>query len=134
MRILLLTHAFNSLAQRLFVELRERGHDVTVELDINDAVTREAVELAGPDLVIAPFLKRAIAESVWRQVPCFIVHPGIRGDRGPSSLDWAILDAETCLGRHGVAGGSGDGCRPGVGLLRVPDAGRSQVEPSIATK
>ncbi|QWG24790.1 hydrogenase maturation protein [Bradyrhizobium sediminis] len=98
MRILLLTHAFNSLAQRLFVELRERGHDVTVELDINDAVTREAVELAGPDLVIAPFLKRAIAESVWRRVPCFIVHPGIRGDRGPSSLDWAILDPETSWG------------------------------------
>ena len=26
---------------------------------------------------------------------CFIVHPGPRGDRGPSSLDWAIMgDAE----------------------------------------
>ena len=98
MRILLLTHAFNSLAQRLFVELRGRGHDVTVELDINDAVTREAVELVDPDLVIAPFLKRAIPEDVWRQVPCFIVHPGIRGDRGPSSLDWAILDAEPVWG------------------------------------
>lgn len=98
MRILLLTHAFNSLAQRLFVELRGQGHDVTVELDINDAVTQQAIELAGPDLVIAPFLKRAIAETVWRQVPCFIVHPGIRGDRGPSSLDWAILDAEAAWG------------------------------------
>ena len=98
MRILLLTHAFNSLAQRLFIELRERGHDVTVELDINDAVTGEAVELAAPDLVIAPFLKRAIAEAVWRRIPCFIVHPGIRGDRGPSSLDWALLDAEPVWG------------------------------------
>ena len=98
MRILLLTHAFNSLAQRLFIELRERGHDVTVELDINDAVTHEAIELAAPDLVIAPFLKRAIAEAVWRQVPCFIVHPGIRGDRGPSSLDWALLDTELVWG------------------------------------
>lgn len=98
MRILLLTHAFHSLAQRLFVELRGQGHDVTVELDINDAVTQEAVELADPDLVIAPFLKRAIAEAVWRRVPCLIVHPGIRGDRGPSSLDWAILDAEPAWG------------------------------------
>ena len=98
MRILLLTHAFNSLAQRLFVELRGQGHDVTVELDINGDVTQEAVKLTDPDLVIAPFLKRAIAEAVWRAVPCFIVHPGIRGDRGPSSLDWAILDAETCWG------------------------------------
>jgi len=98
MRILLLTHAFNSLAQRLFVELRGQGHDVTVELDINDGVTQEAVCLAAPDLIVAPFLKRAIAKSVWRSVPCFIVHPGIRGDRGPSSLDWAILDAESFWG------------------------------------
>jgi len=98
MRILLLTHAFNSLAQRLFVDLRAAGHDVTVELDINEAVTREAVSLAAPDLVIAPFLKRAIAEAVWRSVPCLIVHPGVRGDRGPSSLDWAILDGEAAWG------------------------------------
>jgi putative two-component system hydrogenase maturation factor HypX/HoxX len=98
MRILLLTHAFNSLAQRLFVELRGQGHDVTVELDINDGVTQEAVKLADPDLVVAPFLKRTVAEAVWCSVPCFIVHPGIRGDRGPSSLDWAILDAETFWG------------------------------------
>ena len=43
MRILLLTHAFNRLAQRLFVELRDAGHEVTVELDIADGVTEEAV-------------------------------------------------------------------------------------------
>ena len=94
MRLLLLTHAFNSLTQRLFVELRGRGHEVSVELDVNDAVTREAVALFRPDLVIAPFLKRAIPEDVWRRHVCLIVHPGIRGDRGPSALDWAVLDGE----------------------------------------
>ena len=93
MRVLLLCHSFNSLTQRLHVELRERGHMVSVEFDINDAVTREAVELFRPDLVIASFLKRAIPEEVWRGVRCLIVHPGIRGDRGPSALDWAILDS-----------------------------------------
>ncbi len=92
MRILLLCHSFNSLTQRLHVELRERGHAVSVELDINDDVTREAVELFRPDLVIASFLKRAIPGDVWQRVRCLIVHPGIRGDRGPSALDWAILD------------------------------------------
>ncbi len=66
MRILLLTHAFNSLAQRLFVALDERGHEVSVEFDINDRVTEEAVALFRPDVVVAPFLKRAIPESVWR--------------------------------------------------------------------
>jgi putative two-component system hydrogenase maturation factor HypX/HoxX len=93
MRILLLCHSFNSLTQRLHVELRERGHLVSVELDINDVVTREAVELFRPDLVIASFLKRAICEEVWRRVRCLIVHPGVRGDRGPSALDWAMLEA-----------------------------------------
>ncbi len=94
MRILFLTHAFNSLTQRLFVELRGRGHEVAVEFDINDAVSIEAVELCRPDLIIAPFLKRAIPESIWRHHTCLVVHPGIRGDRGPSALDWAILNGE----------------------------------------
>jgi putative two-component system hydrogenase maturation factor HypX/HoxX len=92
MRILFLTHAFNSLAQRLYVELTAAGHDVTIEFDINDAVTEEAVALAGPDLIVAPFLKRRIPESVWRNHRCIVIHPGIAGDRGPSALDWAILD------------------------------------------
>ncbi|MDE1986595.1 MAG: hydrogenase maturation protein [Alphaproteobacteria bacterium] len=94
MRILLLVHSFNSLSQRLHVELRERHHDVSVEFDVNDAVTREAVELFDPDVVLAPFLKRAIPEDVWRSRRCLIVHPGIVGDRGPSALDWAVLNGE----------------------------------------
>ena len=92
MRILLLTHAFNSLTQRLHVELRERGDEVSVELDIHPDITREAVALYRPDLVVAPFLKRAIPEDVWRSVRCLIVHPGPPGDRGPSALDWAMLE------------------------------------------
>ena len=98
MRILLLTHAFNSLSQRLFVELKHHDHDVSVEFDINDAVTIEAVELFQPDLVIAPFLKRAIPEIIWRNHICLVVHPGILGDRGPSALDWAILNGEESWG------------------------------------
>lgn len=91
MRILLLSHSFNSLTQRLWVELGRAGHDVSLELDVNDAVTVEAVDLARPDVIIAPFLKRAIPETVWRRHKCLVVHPGPIGDRGPSALDWAIL-------------------------------------------
>jgi putative two-component system hydrogenase maturation factor HypX/HoxX len=90
-KLLLLTHAFNSLAQRLFVDLRADGHAVSVELDIADAVTEEAVALWQPDVVIAPFLKRRIPESVWSTRPCLVVHPGPPGDRGPSALDWAVM-------------------------------------------
>jgi putative two-component system hydrogenase maturation factor HypX/HoxX len=94
LRILLLAHSFNSLTQRLFVELREAGHTVSVELDIADSVTEEAVEMFQPDLLIAPFLKRRIPESVWSRRVCLVVHPGIPGDRGPSALDRAILRGE----------------------------------------
>jgi putative two-component system hydrogenase maturation factor HypX/HoxX len=95
MRILFLVHSFNSLSQRLHAELIERGHEVSVEFDINDEVTREAVALFDPDVVLAPFLKRAIPEDVWRTRRCLIVHPGIVGDRGPSALDWAVLEGES---------------------------------------
>jgi putative two-component system hydrogenase maturation factor HypX/HoxX len=91
-RVLLLTHAFNSLAQRLYVELVAHGHAVSIEIDVNDRVTEEAVRLFAPELIVAPFLKRAIPESVWRNKRCIIIHPGIRGDRGPSSLDWAVQE------------------------------------------
>jgi putative two-component system hydrogenase maturation factor HypX/HoxX len=94
-RILFLTHSFNSLTQRLFVELTARGHEVSVEFDIHDAVTEEAVELFRPDVILAPYLRRRIPESVWRRNLCLVVHPGIPGDRGPSALDWAIMNRET---------------------------------------
>lgn len=92
LRILFLTRSFNSLAQRLYLDLTAAGHELAVEFDIADAVTAEAVALFKPDLVVAPFLKRAIPESVWRHTVCLIVHPGIVGDRGPSALDWAIAE------------------------------------------
>ncbi len=98
MRILLLVHGFNSLSQRLFVEFRDAGHEISVEFDINDDCLGEAVELFKPDVIIAPFLKRAIPEHIWRNHLCLIVHPGVIGDRGPSALDWAILKNEPTWG------------------------------------
>jgi putative two-component system hydrogenase maturation factor HypX/HoxX len=98
MRILLLAHSFNSLTQRLWVELEAWGHEVSLELDVRDSVTIEAVESFDPELIVAPFLKRAIPEPVWRRHRCIVIHPGPRGDRGPSALDWAVLDGETRWG------------------------------------
>lgn len=98
MRILLLTHAFNSLTQRLGAELRQRGHEISVEFDIADSVTEEAVALYRPDLIVAPYLRRAIPQAIWSRHVCLIVHPGIVGDRGPSALDWAIQESENKWG------------------------------------
>ncbi len=94
MRILILCHAFNSLTQRLYAELASLGHKPSVELDINDAVTTEAVDLFRPHLILAPYLRRAIPEPIWRRHLCLVIHPGIVGDRGPSALDWAIQEGK----------------------------------------
>ena len=91
MRILLLASAFNSLTQRVFVELDDLEHDVGCSVVADGYQMVEAVAAFEPELIVAPYLKTAIPMQLWREYPCFVVHPGIRGDRGPSSLDWAIL-------------------------------------------
>ncbi|GAB4199237.1 MAG: hydrogenase maturation protein [Wenzhouxiangellaceae bacterium] len=92
MRILLISSAYNSLTQRAHVELEDAGHTVSVELALSDAHMRSAVTLFQPDLIIAPMLTRAIPRDIWQHQVCLIVHPGIIGDRGPSALDWAIME------------------------------------------
>ena len=92
MRILLIASAYNSMTQRVHAELADRGHEVSVELALGDEVMRDGVRRYDPDLVIAPMLTTAIPADIWSACPCFIVHPGPRGDRGPSSLDWAITE------------------------------------------
>ncbi|KAB8189016.1 formyl transferase [Nonomuraea phyllanthi] len=94
MRILLLCSSFNGLTQRCWLELRRAGHEVSIELAVSEQAMVEAAELAKPDVVICPFLKERVPERLWRAHRTVIVHPGPPGDRGPSSLDWAILEAE----------------------------------------
>ena len=92
MRILLISTAYNSLTQRAHVELSTLGHEVSIELALSDEVISSAVALYQPHLIIAPMLKAAVPEQIWRNYTCIIIHPGIKGDRGPSSLDWAIVN------------------------------------------
>lgn len=92
MHILLVASAFNSLTQRVHAELRDRGHTVAVELALRGHDLAEAVRRHAPRLVLAPMLRTAIPREVWTNWPCFVVHPGPVGDRGPSSLDWAVQE------------------------------------------
>ena len=82
MRILLVASAYNSLTQRVHAELADRQHEVAVELALGYEVMRDAVRRHDPELVIAPMLTTAIPAGIWSARPCFIVHPGPRGDRG----------------------------------------------------
>src|SRR5262245_15973251 len=90
LRILFLVSAHNSLSQRVFVALTDLGHEVSVEVVSSSAAIGAAVARHTPELIVCPMLKSIIPESVWSRHLCLIVHPGPRGDRGPSSLDWAI--------------------------------------------
>ncbi len=98
MRILFLTSAHNSLSQRLWIELSERGHHIRVCVAATGQTMIAAVSRESPELIIAPMLKIAIPREVWSRHLCLIVHPGIKGDRGPSSLDWAIANQEESWG------------------------------------
>jgi putative two-component system hydrogenase maturation factor HypX/HoxX len=90
MRVLFLVSAHNSLSQRAWVALTELGHEVAVEVVDSGHAMEAAVGRHRPELIACPMLKTMIPESIWTRHRCLIVHPGPRGDRGPSSLDWAI--------------------------------------------
>jgi putative two-component system protein, hydrogenase maturation factor HypX/HoxX len=89
-RVLFLVSAHNSLSQRAWIALTELGHEVTVAVVDSAAAMEAAVSEHRPQLIVCPILKKLIPESIWASHRCLIVHPGPRGDRGPSSLDWAI--------------------------------------------
>jgi len=82
------------MSQRAWVELDRLNHQVKVHIVSTQSNMTEAVNEYDPDLIIAPYLKTAIPEIIWQKYTCLIVHPGIPGDRGSSSLDWAILNNE----------------------------------------
>jgi putative two-component system hydrogenase maturation factor HypX/HoxX len=89
-RILFLVSAHNSLSQRAYIALTELGHEVLVAVVDSAPAMEAAVAQHGPDLIVCPMLKKIIPESIWREHRCLVVHPGPRGDRGGSSLDWAV--------------------------------------------
>jgi putative two-component system protein, hydrogenase maturation factor HypX/HoxX len=89
-RILFLVSAHNGLSQRARIALNELGHEVGVAVVDSAAAMQAAVREHDPELIVCPFLKTRIPETIWRTRPCLVAHPGPVGDRGPSSLDWAI--------------------------------------------
>lgn len=90
LRLQFLVTAHNGLSRRAPIELTDRGHEVAVAVADSAAEMEAAVDEQRPDLIVCPFLKTLIPESIWSVYRCLIVHPGPWGDRGPSSLDWSI--------------------------------------------
>ncbi|MDP9799298.1 putative two-component system hydrogenase maturation factor HypX/HoxX [Catenuloplanes nepalensis] len=98
MRVLLLVSAFNGLSQRVWCTLREAGHEVGVLLATGERDMIEGVRAARPDVILCPYLTHRVPAEIWSEWRTIIIHPGPVGDRGPSSLDWAITEAEPYWG------------------------------------
>lgn len=92
-RILLLCSSFNGLTQRVWTDLRADGHEVVSRTADSEDAMRGIVAAVDPDVILCPFLKERIPDDVWASRPTVVLHPGPEGDRGPSSLDWAISEA-----------------------------------------
>ena len=128
MKILLLCSSFNGLTQRVWVELRRAGHDVTWQQAVDDDAVRLAVDALDPELIVCPFLRERVPDDVWRARPTVIIHPGPVGDRGPSSLDWAITEAAPEWGVTAAVGGRRDGRRSGMGEPQLPAPRRAPAQ------
>ena len=107
LNILCLTNAHNGLSQRAKGVLEAQGHSVNVELALTQSQIKNVTADANPDVIICPFLTARVPEEIWRKgypkpdVPVIIVHPGAQGDRGMSSIEWALKEGKplgvTCL-------------------------------------
>ena len=91
-KILLVSTSINSLTNAVYFHLKD-----TTDYELNLAsvssesdIQREA-ERIKPDLIICPYLTKKIPAEVYQKYLCLIVHPGIVGDRGAHSLDYALI-------------------------------------------
>ncbi|HEY0002692.1 MAG TPA: enoyl-CoA hydratase-related protein [Actinoplanes sp.] len=98
MRILLLVTAFNGLSQRVWCALREAGHDVGVQLATSGPEMIDGARSTDPELILCPYLVERVPAEIWQHWRTVLIHPGPIGDRGPSSLDWAIADGARSWG------------------------------------
>jgi len=92
MKILLLISAFNSLSQAVYTRLKDEGHILDVVFAINEKQIKEEVDEFSPELILCPYLKAFISEDIYTNYPTYIFHPGPIGDRGPNSLEYALLN------------------------------------------
>lgn len=92
LKLVLLCDAFNSMAQRIYLECIESSYEVEVVIFDNATQALQTIAALQPNLVLCPFLTKRIPVELYSNTVCLVVHPGIEGDRGMSSIDWALLE------------------------------------------
>ncbi|MEN4054197.1 MULTISPECIES: enoyl-CoA hydratase-related protein [Sulfurimonas] len=95
MKITLLISTFNSTSQLTYTYLKNIGHIIDVVYAINDTQMIEEIKAFEPELILCPFLKKFVPSEIYTNFPTYILHPGIRGDKGAYSLDNALREAKS---------------------------------------
>lgn len=90
--LVLLCDQFNSMTQRIYLDCIESHHEVEVVIFDNATQVLQKIFTLKPNLVLCPCLTKRIPVELYSNTTCLIVHPGIEGDRGMSSIDWAMLE------------------------------------------
>ncbi len=90
MKTTLLVSTFNSLTQAVYTKLKDNNHVVSVVYAIDETQMQKEIDKIEPDLILCPYLKKYIPPTIFDRYPTFIFHPGPIGDRGASSLEYAL--------------------------------------------
>ncbi len=90
MNTIFLVSTFNSLTQAVYVRLKDLAHDVRVVYAVHEAQMIEEVSAHAPDLIFCPYLTKYIPAAIYENYPTYVFHPGPRGDRGSSALEYAL--------------------------------------------
>ena len=133
LRILFLVSAHNGLSQRAWIALTELGHDVAVAVVGSSAAMEAAVREHDPELIVCPFLKTMIPESIWRSIAawsCIRVRAATAGrHRWTGRSSWTSR-----VGSDGAAGQRRVRRRRRVGDAQVPDARGGQERACTGTR
>ncbi|MFD6401168.1 enoyl-CoA hydratase-related protein [Nocardia sp. NPDC060249] len=90
--------ANNGFTQRVSAMLQRHGRIVSTSVVTTGEDMDAAITAADPDLILCPYLTARIPTRIYSTRSCLIFHPGPVGDRGPSSLDWAIINEDPVWG------------------------------------
>jgi len=88
-RITLLITSFNGLSQAIYCALKDSDYKVDI-VYANSTDREDEIKNFNPDIILCSFLKDFIPENIYKIYPTFVFHPGIIGDRGAYSIEWAL--------------------------------------------
>jgi len=90
-KIILLITSFNGLSQAIYTKLKDLNYIVDI-VYATSLTKNDEINLFDPDIILSPFLKHYISKDIYEKYPTFVFHPGLRGDRGAYSIEWALWE------------------------------------------